>query len=433
MGPTTDRSERGDDPIAGAHGPSSSAHGPDGRAASGLESWPAATYETRPWAQTRRSGTKEDRMLDSVVVSMPAWITELPVMIGGALADEIETALREIVALDEGHGDVLAPLGMLLLRSESVASSKIERIEATIDDYARALHGSKANASASSMVAATDALEAMIETVARTGEIELSTMTSPHHALMVDDPAEHDQAGRLRDVQNWIGSSDHSPRGALYVPPPAAVVAAYMDDLVHFSNRSDLSALAQAAIAHAQFESIHPFTDGNGRIGRALANAILRRRGVTRHVVIPIASALVAQRDRYFAALDAYREGDAAQIISEFGTASRIAAAEARVTAVRLAAAPGEIRAMVGTVRRGSAVEKVLALLPTMPVLTTEEAIDALDAASSSVYDAIERLASAGVLRPLTGRTRNQVWGATVILDELEDLGLRIELASRRT
>lgn len=363
---------------------------------------------------------------------MPAWIADQPVLIGGQLADEIDTAMREIVALDEGHGDVLAPLGMMLLRAESVASSKIERIDAGIDDYARALQGSKANASASSMVAATSALETMIETVARTGRIELSTMTGPHRALMVDDPAEHDQAGRLRDVQNWIGGSDHSPRGALYVPPPAADVAAYMDDLVAFSNRTDLSALAQAAIAHAQFESIHPFTDGNGRIGRALVNAILRRRGLTRNVVIPIASSLVAQRDRYFAALDAYRGGDAVRIISEFATASRIAATEARVTANRLAAASAEMRAMAGTARKGSTVDKLLRLLTTMPVFTSEDAIDTLEAGGSSVYDAIDRLASAGVLRPLTDPKRNRVWGASVILDELEDLGLRIELASRR-
>lgn len=371
-------------------------------------------------------------MFDSVVVSMPAWIADRPVLIGGELADEIETAFREIVALDQGHGEVLAPLGMMLLRGESVASSKIERIDATVDDYARALHGSKANTSASSMVAATSALETMIETVARTGQIELSTMTGPHRALMIDDPAEHDQAGRLREVQNWIGGSDHSPRGAVYVPPPADDIAAYMDDLIAFSNRSDLSALAQAAIVHAQFESIHPFTDGNGRIGRALVNAILRRRGLTRNVVVPIASALVAQRDRYFAALDAYRQGDAARIISEFATASRIAAAEARVTASRLAAAPEEMRAMVGTVRKGSTTGRLLALLATMPVFTSEEAIDTLEAGGSSVYDAIDRLAGAGVLRALTDRKRNQVWGASVVLAELEDLGLRIELASRR-
>ena len=108
---------------------------------------------------------------------------------------------------------------------------------------------------------------------------------------MRDDPGESAYAGRLRDMQNWIGGSDHSPRGALYVPPPPETVADYLADLLDYANRDDVPTLVQAAIAHAQFESIHPFTDGNGRIGRALINTVLRRRGATTRVVIPLASA----------------------------------------------------------------------------------------------------------------------------------------------
>ena len=91
-------------------------------------------------------------------------------------------------------------------------------------------------------------------------------------------------------MQNWIGGSDYTPIDALYVPPPPDLVPDLMDDLLVFANRTDLPILAQAAIAHAQFESIHPFTDGNGRIGRALISAILRRRGLTRRITVPLAS-----------------------------------------------------------------------------------------------------------------------------------------------
>jgi Fic family protein len=109
-------------------------------------------------------------------------------------------------------------------------------------------------------------------------------------------------------------------------------------DLIAFANRNDLPVLVQAAIAHAQFESIHPFTDGNGRIGRALINAILRRRGATTHVVVPLASALVAHRDRYFDLLNSYRDGNVRPLMASFADASRIAAVESRTTASRLAA-----------------------------------------------------------------------------------------------
>ena len=118
---------------------------------------------------------------------------------------------------------------------------------------------------------------------------------------MADDPQERAYAGRPREMQNWIEGSDHSPRNATYVPPPPRTVDDYMDDLLAFANRTDIGVLAQAAIAHAQFESIHPFTDGNGRIGRALINTILRKRGATRRVVVPLASAIVARRESYFA------------------------------------------------------------------------------------------------------------------------------------
>jgi Fic family protein len=232
-------------------------------------------------------------------------------------------------------------------------------------------------------------------------------------------------------VQNWIGGSDHSPRGAMYVPPPADTVAPYLADLVAFANRDDMSALAQAAVAHAQFESIHPFTDGNGRIGRALVNAVLRRRGATSHVVVPLASSLVAHRDRYFDALTAYRSGDPRPIISSFARAATIAAAESRVTAGRLAGAPREMLDLIGGARSGSATAKILDLLASAPVLSASELSDATGASDTSLYDALERLRAAGVIRPLTNRKRNQVWGAALILDELEDLSVRIEAASR--
>jgi Fic family protein len=136
-------------------------------------------------------------------------------------------------------------------------------------------------------------------------------------------------------VQNWIGGSNHSPRNALYVPPPPDTVKEYVDDLVRFTNRNGIPVLAQAPVAHAQFESIHPFTDGNGRIGRALVNTILRPRGATNRVVVPLASALVARRDHYFDVLNDYRVGRPEPIVAAFAAASRIAAYESRVTTRR--------------------------------------------------------------------------------------------------
>jgi Fic family protein len=302
-----------------------------------------------------------------------------------------------------------------------------------MDDYARALHGQRSNPSATSMVASTRALGSLITSTDHGEDVTLDHILAAHRTLMEDDPFEYSYAGRFRDMQNWIGGSDHSPREALYVPPPPATVRGYVDDLLRFMNRTDVNSLAQSAVAHAQFESIHPFTDGNGRIGRALINTILRRRGMTRRVVVPLASALVARRESYFETLDAYRAGDAGTIIGSFASASWIAASEARLTAERISIMPEMWRHQAGRPRAGSAAAKLLAGLFDDPIFSAAQAEDRVGGATSSVYAGIARLADAGVIRPLTDRTRNQVWVASALADELDDLGVRIAARARKT
>jgi hypothetical protein len=146
---------------------------------------------------------------------------------------------------------------------------------------------------------------------------------------------------------------------------------------------------------------------------------------------VPLASALVAHRERYFDQLGSYRHGDPAPLIGSFASSARIAAAESRETARRLRRLPEEWRDALGRVRSGSAAANLLALLPEHPVLTTEDAVGLVGGATSSTYAAVERLVAADVLRPLSTRQRTQIWGVGAILDELDDLGIRIAERSR--
>ncbi|WP_278255714.1 Fic family protein [Nocardioides convexus] len=369
-------------------------------------------------------------------MSLPPRIGDFSAALPASLAARCDAAMAAIGRLDAAHGKHLASLSALLLRAESVASSKIERVEASVEDFARAAHGTRSNASAISMVASTRALTVLIDATGGSGRsIALGDILEAHRILMADDPDERPYAGALRDDQNWIGGSDHSPRGALYVPPPAETVEGYLADLLELANRDDVPVLAQAAVVHAQFESIHPFGDGNGRIGRALVNAILRRRGATTSVVVPVATALVAKREAYFDLLTAYRRGDAGPIIVAFALAATSAARESATTGRRLADLPAawreRHRAATGRYpRAGSATSRVLERLLDDPFFSVEEMERAIGSSGSSTSDAVRRLAGLGILRGLTSRTRNQVWCAGDIIDELEDLGVRVASAT---
>ena len=382
--------------------------------------WPPHRHEVVPWRQSQRGGTVADRTLTAVAVSLPPFISQLSFSPSSPSLAVLETATRAITALDSEDGADLVALSRFLVQTEAVSSSKIEYVEASTEDFARALVGSKANSAAASMVAATQAITTMIEQAGETGALSIDTILEAHATLMRDDPLDGRYAGALRPMQNWIGGSDYSPRTAIHVPPPAETVASYLDDVITFANRDDMPALVQAAIVHAQFESIHPFTDGNGRIGRALINAVLRRRGLSRRVVVPIASAMVADRDRYFALINHYRDGYLGAFVDELALSAIIAAEESRVSAQRFRDMPSEWRAVVPA-RRGSGTAALIEALLHHPVITAE-IVDQVTGGSSQAYRALTQLETAGLIREVTGRQRNRAWIASDVAAELDDL-----------
>ncbi|MVQ41264.1 Fic family protein [Microbacterium sp. MAH-37] len=365
-------------------------------------------------------------MLSSVDAAVPPMIATLDYTSPKEAVVASESALLSVAQADtdaEGHS---AAMSRFMMRTESVASSKIERITASAVDYAKALAGSRSNSSATSMVAASTALHDLVIGVSDRGRIELDDLLAAHQALMKDDPVEADYAGRLRDMQNWIGGSDYSPRNALYVPPAPTRVPALMGDLIEYLNRDDVPVMVQAAIGHAQFETIHAFTDGNGRIGRALVSAVFRRRGVTRNAVVPLASGLLAEREDYFAALGSYRQGDPAPLILLFARSARAAAVCSRDSISRIKALPEEWSAELRP-RAGSAVAALIPAFYDHPVMTAAEIEERSGSSEQQTYKAITRLGEAGFIQEITGRKRDRVWVAAELLAELDDLDRRIQ------
>lgn len=133
-----------------------------------------------------------------------------------------------------------------------------------------------------------------------------------------------------------------------------------MADLMLFLQRDDIPVLLQCALAHAQFETIHPFADGNGRTGRALIHAILRNKGLASHIVPPVSAGLLHETDQYFAALTAFREGDAAPLVSVFTQACQFAASSGTELITQLEAQLASTKQLLAGVRKDAAVWRVV-------------------------------------------------------------------------
>jgi Fic family protein len=255
---------------------------------------------------------------------VPGTVAGYSPTLAGAVAGVVSDAEARIVELNAAAQPALAPLARLLLRTESIASSKVEGLQVDARQLARAEArrdaGERVGPEAFEILANIDAMRLAVEEASAEGRITGERLIAIHRALL--ERTNPSIAGRVRDGQNWIGGNDYNPWGADFVPPPPGEVARLLDDLVAFCDDDSLPPLVQAAVAHAQFETIHPFDDGNGRAGRALVQVVLRRRGLAPAYVPPISVLLAADRDRYIGGLTAFREGRESEWIEMFAVAA---------------------------------------------------------------------------------------------------------------
>jgi Fic family protein len=232
-------------------------------------------------------------------------------------------------------------------------------------------------------------------------------------------------AGQIRDVQNWIGGNDYNPCGATFVPPPPEEVMALLHDLCAFCNQDRYSPLMQAAIAHSQIETIHPFVDGNGRTGRALIQVILRRRNLAPAFVPPISVVLAANKPSYLRGLETYREGDVGEWVESFSVAATRAAHLAQRYLDMVEDLKAEWRAQLSASlrpRRDAAAWSVIDALPGHPVITIAIATTATGRTRPAISQAIDQLVTAGVLAPMSEGRRNRSWEAVRLLDLLVEM-----------
>ena len=318
----------------------------------------------------------------------------------------------------------LNALADALMRSESTASSWIEGLAVSQKRLARAAfrasEGAGRDAKAAEILGNVEAMKAAIELGSSEREITVDDIREIHHVLLCRSP-DRRIAGLIRDRQSWIGTNPYVPIGADYVPPPPEYVAPLLEDLCRFVAREDLSPIAQAAIAHAQFENIHPFADGNGRVGRTLIHTILRRGGEAPNFVPPVSLVLAATRESYIAGIGEFSKGDVSSWCDLFAVATEESALEAERMAAQIEERQASWLWRLGDPRSDAAVRKLVAQLPAQPVMNVSTGQRLTGRSHVAVGSALAQLEEVGIMRPLSEKKWGRVWECRELLELIED------------
>jgi Fic family protein len=395
----------------------------------------AVAWETLPWEPDRNAfpvnRAERTAMRSTYEAAIPASIASAAVLIDPVALAASDDARAEISRFDAEltnmlPGTEIAPLAGVLLRTESVSSSQIENITARAKALALAELGVAKYGSNAKLVAAN--VDAMQRAADLADPVAPESILAIHDTLMRGQ--NHADAGKFRSEQVWIGGGSASPHPASFVPPHHSRVETAIEDLCAFIARTDVPLLAQSAIAHAQFETIHPFNDGNGRAGRALVHAMLKQGGATTLATIPVSAGLLADTGSYFSALTDYRNGDLSPIVARFADAAFAAIGNGRQLARDLLAVH-EKWSEATTARRTASVWKVLPMLLSQPAVTSSLIQETTGLSQPAADNVIAQLREAGIVTKAAGVQRYLVWVATDVTKALDDFADRARRRSR--
>ncbi|HVA05450.1 MAG TPA: Fic family protein [Acidimicrobiales bacterium] len=351
---------------------------------------------------------------------LPDPLSDVPLDLSTKSVRQTERAAAAVVRAADRLPPNWEPLARLLLRAEGVASSSVEGLRSPLVEVAAAEVDDRAVPSSAAWVA--DNLEAVAQAVrsAPGAALTVEELHRWHRRLMVHSHLPEEFRGTFRTAQGWIGGS--SPRDAVYVPPPPEAVAPLMDDLVGFAHRTDVDPVTQAAALHAQFETIHPYGDGNGRIGRVLiAWTFVRRLSVT---LPPPVSVLIARDPGgYLSGLYQFRVGEVDRWVGWF---AEVVERSGRAT-LSLVDDIGDLvdawTAQLADLRADASARTLVSLLPEHPVVSAPLVAARLGVSDPTARAAIAVLAARGILRELdfkgVGRGRPAAWFAADQLIEL--------------
>jgi Fic family protein len=382
--------------------------------------WPSVKYEELAWHSKYGNGGLTRRQKSAIVpkydAAVPNYIADFEISVSKDIQNMLDDALMVMSRFDTFINQKDYNLPAILLRSESASSSQIERLTASARNIALAELSDKAPEN-SKLVASN--ILAMKMAIEKAGDLSLSTIRELHRLLMQD--SNNDIAGKFRTEQVWIGGSGFGPGGAEFIPPHHSRIAALLEDFVAFSRRDDLNFIAKSAVAHAQFETIHPFSDGNGRTGRALIQISLHQDEALLNTTLPISAGLLHNVEGYFAALNAYHEGDIAPIILETCEAVSNAVMIGRMLSEKLDLILQDWRSRVKAMKNNS-IWRLFNLLIEQPVVDAKYIYTNLGITERSAGNVIELAQNTGILHKIGNKHKGVFYEAKAITALLDDV-----------
>lgn len=353
--------------------------------------------------------------------ALPLLIAERSVAVPDDLSARISALLVEMARFDVELGQRADNVPTMLLRSESSASSQIDRLTSTAQSVALAELYPKASSDARLVVANMIATQRALELPAG---LSLEGIVEIHDLLLDNSHLENQTNSafeKLRQKPVWLGGTSFTPHTALFVPPAFQHVPEYMADLIEFGTRSDLNPVVKAAILYAQFQTVHPFLTTNGQTGRALIHHIFRAEGVLSSTLIPVSVGFLHNIDSLINALQSYREGDPLVIIEELVSALELALLVSRVTETSIESLLEDWDSLVGH-RKGSKIRQLPKTLVKQPVVNSAYLADSLGVTQRTATTLILRACEYGMLRHMGKRQRGDFYQSDAIINVLDEI-----------
>lgn len=361
---------------------------------------------------------------EEVRAFVPAPLPPVPALeLIGGVRNSLDQGLLALGRLD-GAANTLPDAHLLLytyVRKEAVLSSQIEGTQSTLDDLLAHELGEAPGVPIGDVTDVSRYVEAMTHGLQRLRSgfpMSNRLLREMHEILLATGRGAQKTPGEFRQSQNWIGGT--RPGNAAFVPPPPQEVHHCMGDLEKFLH-SDTPALVKAALAHLQFETIHPFLDGNGRIGRLLITLLFCHEGVLREPLLYSSLYFKQNRQRYYDELNAAREsGDFERWLDFFATAIRVSAEQATTTGLRISAVFREDRNRLREMgRQAPTILLVQEALQAKPLATIATLTQSTGLTTPTVTQALNELQNLKIVRETTGRARGRIFAYVRYLDAL--------------